>query len=206
MKRAKKIRFARGRRAISLAGLVCLAGLFLCDLAVIPAAAQGPITPRGNPPGQSVLPSQGPPQGAPKGKGKGFPKGKGKGDPKGKAARQQRLAAQERVLERFLAMTPDQRVQALAGIQAVRRQRLLGMLAELDAMPEDERQLLRGRYQQFLSLGMGRREALRNELQQLRGMSSEEIRQRLSSPAAASQFTPGERLLLFEVAGQQAQE
>ncbi len=200
-------------RVVCLAGLLCLAGL-----AVAPASAQGPIVPRGNPQGQNVLPAQGgpggqgpqggPQRGGPKGgpKGKGFPKGKGKGDPKGKALRQQRLAAQERVLERFLEMTPEQRVQALSGIQAARRQRLLGMLAEIDAMPVDEQQLLRGRYQQFLSLEMGRREALRDELQQLRGMSRAEIRQRLASPEAANQFTPGERLLLFEVAGQQAQE
>lgn len=166
----------------------------------MPAFAQGPLRPRANPK-QRVLPANPQPANQPTNQ---VAQNRAKADQaKGKAA-QQAQARAEQLLERLLAMTPNQRVRALANQAPARRQRLLGMLAEIDAMPDEDRALLRGRYQQFLALGVARRTAIRAELRILRGLTRVEIRRRLASEESAQSFTPAERRLMFQITGQDA--
>jgi hypothetical protein len=119
---------------------------------------------------------------------------------KDKQLKQQRNAE---ILERLLDASPQQREDMLAGMIPERREQMLRRLEEFDAMPADERRLLRSRFQFFMSLPAGRREALRREIRELRRLSRPEIRRRMASPEIRDNFYPEEIQLLYEVTSQE---
>lgn len=116
-----------------------------------------------------------------------------------KAAKQAKQAA---ILERFLQMSPQARAQALQQLPQARRRQILERLNTIEMLSDDERRTLRGRFDQFSGMRLERRQAVRTELRQLRGLSSEERRNRLASPELREQFSDEEIQLLDEVAGQ----
>jgi hypothetical protein len=126
---------------------------------------------------------------------------------KNKAARilekQKRLkeAKQQQILERFLNMSPEQRRQALEQLPPARRRQILQRLQMLELLSDEERRLLRGRYQLFLDVPPARREALRSEIRELRQLPQQERRRRLASDETKQRFSADELQLLYEVAG-----
>jgi hypothetical protein len=124
-----------------------------------------------------------------------------------------RAKAKQRILEkqqkqadavdRFLAMSPAERRQALAQLPPARQRQLLQRLKALELLSEDERNVLRGRQQAFTSLLPARRQAVRQELQNLRKMSRDDRRRRLASDDLKQNFSEEERQLLNDVAGDQ---
>ncbi|MEO5924027.1 MAG: DUF3106 domain-containing protein [Bryobacteraceae bacterium] len=119
---------------------------------------------------------------------------------------QQKQQKQDDAVERFLAMTPAERRQALAQLPAARQRQILQRLKALELLSEDERNSLRGRQQAFTTLPPVRRQAVRAELQNLRRMSREDRRRRLGSDEIKQNFSEDERQLLNDVAGQQADQ
>jgi hypothetical protein len=115
---------------------------------------------------------------------------------KAKQAKQQKQAD---AVERFLAMSPAQRRRALAQLPPVRQRQILQRLAALELLSDDERNLLRGRQQAFASMTPLRRQAVRAELQNLRGMSREDRAKRLASDELQQNFSAEERQLLNDV-------
>jgi hypothetical protein len=118
---------------------------------------------------------------------------------KNKAVKQARQAA---VLERFLQMSPQARARALQHLDPQRRRQILQRLNTIELLSDDERRTLRGRFDQFSGMRLERREAVRTELRQLRGLTPQERRNRLASPELREQFSDDEIQLLDEVAGQ----
>ncbi len=104
-------------------------------------------------------------------------------------------------IERFLAMSPQERRAALAQLPPARQRQILQRLQALELLSEDERNALRGRQQAFTSLPPLRRQAVRAELQNLRKMSREDRRRRLGSDEIKQSFSEEERQLLYDVAG-----
>ena len=104
-------------------------------------------------------------------------------------------------IERFLAMSPQERRAALAQLPPARQRQILQRLQALELLSEDERNALRGRQQAFTSLPPLRRQAVRAELQNLRRMSREDRRRRLGSDEIKQNFSEEERQLLYDVAG-----
>ena len=120
-----------------------------------------------------------------------------------KQAKQQKQAD---AIERFLAMSPQDRRQALAQLPPQRQRQILQRLQTLELLSEDERSLLRGRLQTFSGMTVVRRQAVRAELRNLRGMSREDRRRRLGSDEMKQNFSEEERQLLNEVFGQPEQQ
>ena len=114
---------------------------------------------------------------------------------------QQKQQKQADAIERFLAMTPQERRAALAQLPPARQRQILQRLQALELLSEDERRALRGRQQAFTSLPPLRRQAVRAELQNLRRLSREDRRRRLGSDEIKQNFTEEERQLLYDVAG-----
>lgn len=120
-----------------------------------------------------------------------------------KQAKQQKQAD---AIERFLAMSPEDRRQALAQLPPQRQRQILQRLSTLELLSEDERALLRGRLQTFSGMTAVRRQAVRAELRNLRAMSREDRRRRLASDEVQKNFSEEERQLLNEVFGQPEQQ
>lgn len=139
------------------------------------------------------------PKGPKAGKRGVLPPNKGK-QAKNKQAKQAKQAA---VLERFLQMSPEERARALQQLPPERRSQILQRLNTLELLSDDERRTLRGRFDAFSGMPLDRRQAVRRELQQLRGLTPEERRNRLASPELRDSFTEDELRFLGEVAGQQ---
>ncbi len=116
--------------------------------------------------------------------------------------KQQKQQKQADAVERFLAMSPAERRQALAQLPPARQRQILQRLRTLELLSEDERGLLRGRLQAFSSLVPERRRAVRAELQNLRKLAPEDRRRRLGSDEVQQNFSEDERRLLYDVFGQ----
>ena len=118
--------------------------------------------------------------------------------------KQQKQQKQADAVERFLAMSPEERGQALAQLPPARQRQILQRLKTLELLSEDERGLLRGRLQAFSGLAPERRRTVRAELQNLRKLPPEDRRRRLGSDEIQQNFSEGERRLLYDVFGQPA--
>jgi protein-tyrosine-phosphatase len=123
-----------------------------------------------------------------------------------KQLKQQKQQKQADAIERFLAMSPDERRKALAQLPPQRQRQILQRLRTLELLSEDERNLLRGRLQDFSGMTVDRRQAVRGELQNLRKMSREDRRRRLGSDEVKQNFSEEERQLLYDVFGQPEQQ
>jgi hypothetical protein len=120
---------------------------------------------------------------------------------KAKALRQLKQLKGAPAIERFLAMTPQQRERALAALPPERRQQILARLQALELLSDDERELLRGRLQAFTSLPPARRQAVRREIQALRALPRPQRLRRLESPELRENFSEQELQLLRDVTG-----
>lgn len=123
--------------------------------------------------------------------------------------KQQKQAKQQKqndAIERFLAMSPEERRAALAQLPPQRQRQILQRLSTLELLSEDERGLLRGRLQAFSGMTVARRQAVRAELRGLRAMSKDDRRRRLASDEFQQNFSEDERQLLNDVFGQSAQQ
>jgi hypothetical protein len=114
----------------------------------------------------------------------------------------QKQEKQADAVERFLAMSPEERRQALAQLPPQRQRQILQRLSALELLSDDERTLLRGRQQAFTSMTAVRRQAVRAELQNLRKLSREDRQRRLASDELQQSFSEDERQLLNDVFGQ----
>lgn len=116
-------------------------------------------------------------------------------------AQKKEQRAQE--IDRFQKMTPAERRQALDKLPPERRarieQRLERTEMRLQRMKPAERQNLRRRYESFQALPADRKQAVRQEIRQLRALSPEERKKRLQSPETKKRFNEDERRLLEEV-------
>lgn len=117
-------------------------------------------------------------------------------------AKQQKQA--DAAIERFLAMSPEDRRQALAQLPPQRQRQILQRLSALELLSEEERTLLRGRLQAFSGMTAVRRQAVRAELRSLRAMSPEDRRHRLAGDEVQNNFSEEERQLLNDVFGRPA--
>jgi hypothetical protein len=117
--------------------------------------------------------------------------------------KQQKQQKQADAVERFLAMSPEERRQALAPLPPARQRQILLRLRALELLSEDERNLLRGRLQAFSGMTVDRRQAVRAELQNLRKLPRDERQRRLDSDEIQQKFSEDERQLLYGVFGQQ---
>jgi hypothetical protein len=120
--------------------------------------------------------------------------------------KQQKQQKQTDAVERFLAMSPAERREALSQLPPARQRQILQRLKALELLSDDERKSLRGRQQAFTSLPPVRRQAVRRELQNLRTMSREDRRRRLGIDEIKQNFSEEERQLLNDVAGQQPEK
>ena len=120
--------------------------------------------------------------------------------------KQQKQQKQADAIERFLAMSPEVRRQALAQLPPARQRQILRRLAALELLSDDERTLMRGRLQSFSGMTVDRRQAVRAELRNLRAMSREDRRRRLGGDEVKQNFSEDERQLLYDVFGQRAQQ
>ena len=113
---------------------------------------------------------------------------------KQKALRQQKLkelkAQQQKMLplpapavERFLQMSPDEQERALSQLPAERRQQVELQLSRLQQLSPDQLQRLHDVYPAFLNLRPARRQAVRQEIQELRMLRPVERKDRLNSDA-----------------------
>jgi hypothetical protein len=120
--------------------------------------------------------------------------------------KKQKQQKQADTIERFLAMSPEERRKALAQLPPARQRQILQRLATLELLSDDERELMRGRLQAFSGMTADRRQAVRGELRNLRAMSREDRRRRLGSDEVKQNFSEDERQLLYDVFGQQTQQ
>jgi hypothetical protein len=118
-----------------------------------------------------------------------------------KQQKQQKPRQQVDAVERFLAMTPQERRRALASLPPARQRLILQRLRTLELLSDDERNLMRGRLQAFSGLPANRQPVVRRELQNLRQMSAEDRRRRLGSDELQQNFSEEERQLLYDVFG-----
>ena len=125
-----------------------------------------------------------------------------------KALRQQKLkelkAKQQKMLplpapavERFLQMSPEERERALSQLTPERRQQMEQRLNRLEQLPADQRQGLQDVYPAFMNLRPVRRQAVREEIQELRQMRPALRKDRLNSDAR--DFSPEEMDILRRV-------
>ena len=105
-------------------------------------------------------------------------------------------------IDRFLAMNPAERRQALQQLPPDRQQQILRRLRNLELLSNNERQALQGRLKDLQSFPQERQQAVRRELQSLRSMSPADRRARLSSEELKQSFSPDELQLLNDVMGQ----
>ncbi len=129
--------------------------------------------------------------------------------PKAKAILKQKQAKQQKqadAVERFLAMSPEDRRQALAQLPPAHQRQILQRLNALELLSPEDRQSLRGRMQAFSDLPAGHREAVRVELRSLRAMSNQERRRRFDSDEFQRIYSDDERQLLRDVFGQPRQQ
>jgi hypothetical protein len=102
-------------------------------------------------------------------------------------------------VNRLMNMTPEEREKALANLPQQRRQALEQRLARLDQLPPEQRAELDRRFQEFQKLSRVRQQAVRDELQTLRGMRQPERRARINSPEFREQYSPEEIRLMKDV-------
>jgi hypothetical protein len=116
----------------------------------------------------------------------------------------QQLKQQKQVdpIDRFLAMSPAQRRQALQQLPPDRQQEILRRLRNLELLSDSERKTLQGRLKDLQSLPQERRQAVRRELQNLRSISPADRQKRLSSDELKQNFSPDELRLLNDVMAQ----
>lgn len=105
-------------------------------------------------------------------------------------------------IERFLAMSPEERRKALAQLPPARQRQILQRLKTLELLSDDERALLQGRLQVFSGMTVDRRQAVRAELRNLRAMPRDDRRRRLDSDEVKQNYSEDERQLLYDVFGQ----
>jgi hypothetical protein len=127
-----------------------------------------------------------------------------------KALRQQKLkelkAKQQKMLplpapavERFLQMSPEEQERALSQLAPERRQQVENQLSRLQQLSPDQLQRLHDVYPAFLNLRPARRQAVRQEIQELRMLRAVERKDRLNGDAR--DFSPEELDILRRVTG-----
>jgi hypothetical protein len=101
-------------------------------------------------------------------------------------------------LERFLKMSPDERKKALSQLPPERRAAIERRLERYESLTPEQQERVNRRLDTFQSLPIGRRVAVRQELQRLRQMSFRERRDALNSEEERKKFSPEEYQLLRE--------
>lgn len=124
--------------------------------------------------------------------------------PRPNVLKQKQLKQQKQgdLLERFLALPPEQRQRMLQQLNPERRRQLQQRLGAVELLSEAERQALQGRMQTFAAMPPERRQAVRAELQYLRNLKPEDRRRRMASEDFRQGFSEEELQLLRDVAGQ----
>ena len=107
-----------------------------------------------------------------------------------------------RELERFQKMSPADREKELQKLPPERRAQVEQRLQRLDSLPPAQRERQLKRLEALGDLQPDRRNAVRDELQNLRGMTKEQRKARLSSDAVKKNFSPEEQKILHEAVGQ----
>jgi len=116
--------------------------------------------------------------------------------------KQQKLKQQQRqadILERLLALPPNQQQQILDQMAPARRKQAEALLQAWQLLSDDERANLKGRFASLMSLPQPRRQAVRKEIQILRLMTPEERRKWLVD--LKTRFSDAEMKILYGVAG-----
>jgi hypothetical protein len=126
-------------------------------------------------------------------------------------------AAARLPVDRWNAMTPEQRDRALQKLPPDRQQKIRDQIARFNSLPEKEQQRLRDRYRRLQQLPPEKQEAVRRELRQfnetpperrrvlaremrqLRGMSEDEQRTRVKSDEFRTRYTPEEQQMLQDL-------
>jgi hypothetical protein len=124
-----------------------------------------------------------------------------------KALRQQKLKQQQKkmlplpapAVERFLQMSPEDRERALSQLPPERRQQMEQRLSRLEQLPADLRERLQDVYPAFMSLRPVRRQAVRQEIQELRQTRPALRKERLNNDAR--DFSSEEMDILRRVTG-----
>ncbi|HSP70141.1 MAG TPA: DUF3106 domain-containing protein [Bryobacteraceae bacterium] len=123
-----------------------------------------------------------------------------------KALRQQKLKQQQKMLplpapavERFLQMSPEDRERALSQLPPERRQQMEQRLNRLEQLPADQRERLQDVYPAFMNLRPVRRQAVRQEIQELRQTRPALRKERLNNDAR--DFSSEEMDILRRVTG-----
>lgn len=123
-----------------------------------------------------------------------------------KALRQQKLKQQQKMLplpapavERFLQMSPEDRERALSQLPPERRQQMEQRLSRLEQLSADQRERLQDVYPAFMNLRPVRRQAVRQEIQELRQTRPALRKERLNNDAR--DFSSEEMDILRRVTG-----
>jgi hypothetical protein len=119
---------------------------------------------------------------------------------------QKKQQKQADAVDRFLAMSPQQRRKALDKLPPAQQRRILQRLNEVELLSDDERTLLQGRAQTLRAMAVERQRAVRAELQNLRKLPREDRRRRLGSEEFNQNFSENERQLFYDVFGQPGQQ
>jgi hypothetical protein len=102
-------------------------------------------------------------------------------------------------VERFLQMSPEDRERALSQLTPERRAQVEQRLSRLQQLPADQAERLQDLYPAFMSLRQERRQAVRQEIQELRQMRPALRKDRLNSDSGS--FSPDEMSILRQVTG-----
>jgi hypothetical protein len=103
------------------------------------------------------------------------------------------------ILERLLALPPNQQQQILDQMAPARRKQAEALLQAWQLLSDDERANLKGRFAALMVLPPPRRQAVRKEIQILRLMTPEDRRTRLAQ--VKPRFSDSEMKILYGVAG-----
>ena len=104
-------------------------------------------------------------------------------------------------VNRLMNMTPEQREKFLANLPPERRENLEKRLNRLDQLPPEQKAELDRRFGEFQKLPRPRQQAVRQELQTLRGLRPVDRRARINSPEFKEQYSPEEIQLMRDVWG-----
>jgi hypothetical protein len=104
-------------------------------------------------------------------------------------------------VNRLMKMSPEEREKVLSNLPPQRRQALEQRLSRFDQLPTEQKAELDRRFQEFQKLSPVRRQAVRDELQTLRGLRQPERRARMNSPEFREQYSPEEIRLMRDVYG-----
>jgi uncharacterized protein DUF3106 len=132
--------------------------------------------------------------------------------PAGKQAKQPRIpkVIPNPQIERLQKMTPEERDQALVNVPPERRQQIERRLAQLDLqlgrLSDQQRQEFDDRVQVFQALPLGRRQAVREELQYMKRLKPRDRQAVLAGDDFAQRFSPEEQKLIREVIAGQPQQ